>query len=87
MPAPCASARLRATLRRFVERLEPAGLGAAYLDAGALPTAPEVLAADLCKSVREELGLPLRVGISAAKFLSRLAATEAGGIPRLALFM
>jgi len=69
-----ASAQLRAALRRFVERLEPAGLGAAYLDASGLARPAEELARDLAKGIREELGLPLGVGISAAKFLARLAA-------------
>ena len=72
-----ASARLRAALRRLVERLEPAGLGAAYLDAGALARPPEDLARDLAKAVGAELGLPLRVGIAASKFLARLAAEDA----------
>lgn len=72
------AARLRTALRRFVDRLEPAGLGAAYLDSLAAARPPEELAQDLCKRVDEELGLPLRVGISEAKFLARLAAEEAG---------
>jgi DNA polymerase-4 len=80
------SARLRAALRRSVERLEPAGLGAAYLDAGALARPAEDLARDLAKAVGQELGLPLRVGIAATKFLARLAAEEAGtaGVRRVA---
>ncbi len=75
------SARLRASLRRFGERLEPAGLGAAYLDASATESPPEALAASLHKAVGEELGLPLRVGISAVKFLARLAAEGLAGAP------
>jgi len=71
-----ASARLRAALRRFLDRLEPAGLGAAYLDASGMARPAEDLAGDLTKAVRDELGLPLRVGISTAKFLARLAAED-----------
>jgi len=79
------SARLRAILRRFLDRLEPAGLGAAYLDATGVARPPEALAGDLVKAVGEGLGLPLRVGVSSAKFLARLAAEEAGeGIHRIA---
>lgn len=71
------SARLRATLRRRVERLEPAGLGAAYLDGSVASGPPEALADALRERVEEELGLPLCVGISAAKFLARLALSQA----------
>ncbi|MBW2312898.1 MAG: DNA polymerase IV [Deltaproteobacteria bacterium] len=71
-----ASARLRATLRRFIDRLEPAGLGAAYLDASGVARPAEEVAGDLVKSVREDLGLPLRLGISNAKFLARLVAEQ-----------
>jgi len=74
-----ASARLRATLRRILDRLEPAGLGAAYLDASGVARAPEELAGDLAKAVREDLGLPLSVGIASAKFLARLVAEDAPG--------
>jgi len=79
-----ASARLQACLRRVLPRMEPAGLGAAYLDASAQARAPEALAAELAKRVGEELGLPLRVGVAPVKLLARLAAeteagTEAGG--------
>jgi DNA polymerase-4 len=74
-----ASARLRASLRRFLDRLEPAGLGAAYLDASGVARPPEELAADLAKAVREELGLPLCIGISSSKVLARLAAEETSG--------
>jgi DNA polymerase-4 len=70
------AARLRTTLRRVIERLEPAGLGAAYLDASGLAPSPDELALDLCKRVGEELGLPLRVGISGVRFLARLAAED-----------
>lgn len=74
-----ASARLRATLRRYLDRLEPAGLGAAYLDASGVARPPEELAGDLAKGVRDELGLPLRVGIAGVKFLARLVAEGAEG--------
>lgn len=70
--------RLRACLRRIVDRLEPAGLGAAYLDACEAPDPPERVADKLRTLVRDELGLPLRVGAAPAKFLAKLAAEESG---------
>jgi DNA polymerase-4 len=73
-----ASARLRATLRLVVDRLEPAGLEAAYLDPSGVEAPVEELAGRLARLVRDELGLPLRVGIAPVKFLARLAAEEAG---------
>jgi nucleotidyltransferase/DNA polymerase involved in DNA repair len=39
---------------------------------------PEALGAAIQRRVREQLGLPLRVGIASVKFLARLAAEEAG---------
>ena len=73
-----AATRLRACLRRAAERLEPAGLGAAYLDPERREEPLLAVAAELRKRVAEEVGLPLRVGIAPAKVLARLAAEEAG---------
>lgn len=73
-----AAAQLRACLRRGTERLEPAGLGAAYLAPPPRANAVAGLAAELCRSVRERLGLPLRVGAAPVKFVAKLAAEEAG---------
>ncbi len=71
-----ASRRLLACMRREAGRLEPFGLGAAFLEGSAGD--PEALAARLRERVAGELGLPLRVGIATGKFLARLAAEESG---------
>jgi len=69
---------LRTQMKAFFgNRLEPFGLGAAFLE-GAPGSDPEALAARLRQRVGEETGLPLRVGIATGKFLARLAAEEAG---------
>lgn len=73
-----AAQELRACLQRHVERLEPDGLGAAYLDASGLDEAMPALGARLCGAVRDELALPLRVGGAANRLVARLAAEEAG---------
>jgi len=70
------AAELRSCLRSVTERLEPSGLGAAFLDPE--PEAPShEIAKRLQDVVRAELRLPLRVGIAPVKFLARLAAEEA----------
>jgi DNA polymerase-4 len=76
-----AASQLRACLRRVEERLEPAGLGAAFLG----PARSELgrrTAERLQQAVATELGLPLRVGIAPVRFLARLAAESApaGGV-------
>jgi DNA polymerase-4 len=73
-----ASGQLRSCLRRILPRLEPAGLGAAFLDPGTADDAPSALAGRLRETTEKELALPLRVGIAPVKFLARLAAEEAG---------
>jgi DNA polymerase-4 len=72
------SRRLFACLRRTHERLEPFGLGAAYLDATGAAEPARAIAVRLRESVGEELGLPLRVGIASGKFVARVAAALAG---------
>lgn len=72
------ASRLRAALRRVVPSLEAAGLGAAYLDASGTSSPSSEIAAALRESVRDELGMELRVGIAPVKFVARLAAEEAG---------
>jgi DNA polymerase-4 len=69
--------RLRACLRRVLDRLEPAGLGAAFLEASGSPDSSEELARRLREDVRVALGLPLRVGVAPVKFVAKLAAEEA----------
>ncbi len=73
-----AATQLRACLRRAAERIEPAGLGAAYLEPERRDASALAIAAELRRRVAEEVGLPLRVGIAPAKFLARLAAEESG---------
>jgi DNA polymerase-4 len=70
-----ADKRLRAVFARFAERVEPNGLGAAWLvPAGPLAERAPALRA----AVARELRLPLRVGAAPVKFLAQLAAEEAG---------
>jgi DNA polymerase-4 len=73
-----ADKRLRALFARFSERIEPAGLGAAYLAPAAAHPAPDRLAVSLRAAVAEQLRLPLRIGAAPVKFLARLAAEDAG---------
>jgi nucleotidyltransferase/DNA polymerase involved in DNA repair len=69
-----AAAELRSQFRRAADRVEPAGNAAAYLDVSGLAEPAERVAVRLRETVRDELGLPLRVGISNVKFLAKLAA-------------
>lgn len=83
------SRRLFACLRRSLDRLEPFGLGAAYFDLAGASEPAESIATVLRDAVREQVGLPLRVGIASGKFLARLAAQESpveadgGGVRRV----
>ncbi|MBW2231279.1 MAG: hypothetical protein JRG92_05975 [Deltaproteobacteria bacterium] len=82
-----ASGALVVCLRRIVEALEPAGLGAVYLDAQLVHEPSEQLARHIVAAVRDELGLPLRVGIAPSKLVAQLAADEAAedGVRRIHL--
>jgi DNA polymerase-4 len=71
------SGRLRGVLRAEVDAVEPVGLESAFLDVSLCPEDPESIGSRLVDRVREGLGLPLQVGIAAAKFLARIAAEEA----------
>jgi len=73
-----AARRVRACLRRRVERFEADGLNGAYLDVSDLDEPPQLFAESLRSSVAAELRLPLRTGIAPNKPLARLAAEEAG---------
>lgn len=73
-----ASSRLRACFRTATERVEPAGLEAAYLEPAGAARGSDELARELQSQVRASLRLPLRVGIAPVKFVARLAAEEAG---------
>jgi len=71
------SRRLLIALRRVHPHLEPFGLGAAYAECAAGASgAAETIAVGMLESVRDELGLPLRVGLASGKFLARLAGQE-----------
>jgi nucleotidyltransferase/DNA polymerase involved in DNA repair len=80
------SRQLFACLRRGFDQLETLGLGAAYFDVSGAAETPEAVAERLRSGVREDLSLPLRVGIATRKFLARLAAEESGdaGVRRIA---
>lgn len=73
-----AAARLRACFRAVTERVEPAGLGAAWLELEESGEALEATARALQERVRKQLGLPLRVGAAPIKFLAKIAAEESG---------
>ena len=72
------ASRLRALFRQETDRVEPAGLEAAYLDVSGLGEPPEEVAGRLRQRIREELGLPARVGIAPVKFLAKLSAEQSG---------
>ncbi len=69
--------RLRACFRLETERVEPAGLDAAYLDTSSAAEPPDEIARRLRTRVAETLALPLRVGIAPVRFVAKLAAEEA----------
>jgi nucleotidyltransferase/DNA polymerase involved in DNA repair len=73
-----ADKRLRAVFARFAERVEPLGLGAAWLEPAARGEPLASLAEGLRAAAARELRLPLRVGAGPVKFLARLAAEETG---------
>jgi DNA polymerase-4 len=76
------SSLLHSCMRNAIAALEADGLDAAYLelqrsDASDLTSARR-FARLLCRRVREELGLPLKLGIAPLKYLARIAAQECG---------
>jgi len=73
-----ATAQLRSCFRLATEKVEPAGLDAAYLDATGSDEAPEAIATRLRAGVAQELGLPLRLGIAPVRFVAKLAAEQSG---------
>jgi len=70
------SKRLHAYFRREAERVEPAGLDAAYLDLSGTHEAPAEIAERLRRSVAEALHMPVRIGVAPLKFVAKLAAEE-----------
>jgi len=80
------SRRLWAVLRGVEPHLETFGLAAAYADLSRRGEVAEEAAHRMRAAVAESLGLPLRVGIGAGKFLARLAAdraSDADGVLRV----
>jgi DNA polymerase-4 len=73
------SRRLFALMRGIEPQLEPFGLSACYADLSARADRAERVAHELLDAVAQGLGLPLRIGIGAGKFLARIAAEEAPG--------
>src|SRR5215470_2160723 len=73
------SRRLFAVLRGIEPHLEGFGLAACYADVSAHGDGAEVHARRLLDAVAGSLGLPLRIGIGAGKFLARVAAEEVPG--------
>src|SRR5262245_32868966 len=73
------SRRLFAVLRATEPHLEAFGLAACYADVSARTDDAEAHARRLLASVATELGLPLRVGIGAGKYLARIAAEQVPG--------
>jgi len=73
------SRRLFAVLRSNSPQLEVFGLAACYADLSARSDDAEAHARELIDAVKSSLGLPLRVGIGAGKFLARIAAEEVPG--------
>jgi DNA polymerase IV len=73
------SRRLFAVLRAIEPQLESFGLAACYADVSARADDAEAHAHRLLDAVATSLGLPLRVGIGAGKFLARIAAEEVPG--------
>lgn len=73
------SRRLFAVLRRIEPPLEAFGLAGCYAEVAGGSEPAQALGRRLLDAVRDELGLPLRVGIGSGKFLARLAAEEVAG--------
>jgi DNA polymerase-4 len=68
--------RLVACLRRVVARIESFELGAGFADLSGTSAPGEEVALVMRQAVRDELSLPLRVGLASGKFLARLAAQQ-----------
>ena len=73
------SRRLFAVLRAIEPQLEVFNLAACYADVGARTDDAGAHARRLIAAVETSLGLPLRVGIGAGKYLARIAAEEVAG--------
>jgi len=75
-----ASRAFHEVLRRYTPVVEPAGADEAYLDVAgseALFGAPEAIAADIRRAVREEIGITASAGVSRNKLVSKVASDAA----------
>ena len=70
--------QLRAIFRQETDRVEPAGLDAAYLEPVGGDEPPDAIAHRLQERVASALALRLRVGAGPVRFVAKLAAEEAG---------
>ena len=66
-----------AVLRRSGAVVQPAGIEEAFLDVNGLEDPPAEIAARVRREVREEVGLPLSVGVARTKVLAKIASREA----------
>jgi DNA polymerase IV len=72
-----ASRAVFAVFERSVEVVEPASMEEAFLDVTGAEEAPHAIAARLRREVREEVGLPLSVGVARTKVLAKIASRSA----------
>jgi DNA polymerase-4 len=72
-----ASRAVFAIFERFVPVVEPGSMEEAFLDASAAPLPAVEVAARLRRAVREEVGLPLSVGVARTKVLAKIASRSA----------
>ncbi len=79
-----AAKRLRSCLSPVSERIEPEGLGAAYLEVSGDPQALVEIARELTRNIKKKLGISIQVGGAPNRFVAKLAAEEATpGKPRI----
>ena len=74
------SGQLREMFLSVTPLVEPLSIDEAFLDVGGsirLFGPPQVIAQDLRRRIREELGLPASVGVAPNKFLAKLCSTKA----------
>jgi DNA polymerase IV len=72
-----ASRAVFAIFERFVSVVEPGSMEEAFLDASGAEESPVELAARLRRVVREEVGLPLSIGVARTKVLAKIASRSA----------
>ncbi|HEV2811722.1 MAG TPA: DNA polymerase IV [Solirubrobacteraceae bacterium] len=72
-----ASKAVFAVFDRFTPVVEPGSLEEAFLDVSAVEEEPRALAERLRRDVRDEVGLPLSVGVARTKVLAKIASRSA----------